>query len=278
LSAPGHNSLVIDVVAKPLEKVLFLGDIAAVGSFRCPREHPLFRDTGPCSYHTFVFPRTATIIRHDGGTPFTATPNCVTFYNQHQAYTRAPVSSVDASDWYVVADDVLFAAAGRDHRPFRETHVPIDAGTYIAQRRAFDRLDAMSALAVEEVVIDILDTALSAACHVLPHESERMRGAVEEAMRIIARAPGRATTLRALAKASGCSPFHLCRSFRRITGQTITEFRRDLRLRLALEKLRDGCPDLTTLALDLGFASHSHFTVAFRRHFGATPSEFRAIR
>jgi AraC-like DNA-binding protein len=33
--------------------------------------------------------------------------------------------------------------------------------------------------------------------------------------------------------------------------------------------------DLTALALDLGFSSHSHFTAAFRRAFGQSPSTAR---
>jgi AraC-like DNA-binding protein len=48
-----------------------------------------------------------------------------------------------------------------------------------------------------------------------------------------------------------------------------------LRLSRALVELPHA-NDLTTLAFDLGFSSHSHFTVSFRRAFGCTPSEFRA--
>ena len=33
--------------------------------------------------------------------------------------------------------------------------------------------------------------------------------------------------------------------------------------------------DLTTLGLDLGFSSHSHFTSAFTQAYGRSPSEFR---
>jgi AraC-like DNA-binding protein len=33
--------------------------------------------------------------------------------------------------------------------------------------------------------------------------------------------------------------------------------------------------DFTRIALDLGFASHSHFSTAFLREFGITPSQFR---
>jgi AraC-like DNA-binding protein len=45
-----------------------------------------------------------------------------------------------------------------------------------------------------------------------------------------------------------------------------------------LESLASGADDLTSLALDLGFSSHSHFTDAFRREFGRTPSEVRGSR
>ena len=48
-----------------------------------------------------------------------------------------------------------------------------------------------------------------------------------------------------------------------------------LRLRASLEHLADGADDLTTLALDLGFSSHSHFTAAFRQTYGRTPAEFQ---
>jgi AraC-like DNA-binding protein len=54
-----------------------------------------------------------------------------------------------------------------------------------------------------------------------------------------------------------------------------------LRLALALERLAGDATDateattLSRLALDLGFASHSHFTFTFRRVLGASPSDFR---
>jgi len=48
-----------------------------------------------------------------------------------------------------------------------------------------------------------------------------------------------------------------------------------LRLRAALERLAEQEPDLTRLALDLGFTSHSPLSVAFRRAFGVAPSECR---
>jgi AraC-like DNA-binding protein len=46
-----------------------------------------------------------------------------------------------------------------------------------------------------------------------------------------------------------------------------------VRLRAALEALPGQ--DLTQLALDLGYSSHSHFSERFRQVYGRTPSEFR---
>jgi AraC-like DNA-binding protein len=37
----------------------------------------------------------------------------------------------------------------------------------------------------------------------------------------------------------------------------------------------DGDDDPTTIALDAGFASHSHFTARFRGFFGCTPAALR---
>jgi AraC family transcriptional regulator len=48
-----------------------------------------------------------------------------------------------------------------------------------------------------------------------------------------------------------------------------------LRLLEALEPLAQGEADLSTLALDLGFSSHSHFTAAFRKEFAMSPREVR---
>jgi AraC-like DNA-binding protein len=81
-------------------------------------------------------------------------------------------------------------------------------------------------------------------------------------------------SLAELARAVGVSRSRLCRAFRRATGTTLHAYRDGLRLRAALEALLER-DDLTALALDLWYASHSHFGARFRRAFGMTPSEAR---
>jgi len=80
-----------------------------------------------------------------------------------------------------------------------------------------------------------------------------------------------------LGRVAGRSQFELFRVVRRATGMTMTEYRHSLRMRDALARLRAGKRDLTEIALDLGYSSHSHFSAIFGRTFGLPPSAWRAI-
>jgi AraC-like DNA-binding protein len=78
-----------------------------------------------------------------------------------------------------------------------------------------------------------------------------------------------------IAGAIGVSRFHLSRVFRSTTGFSLHGYRNQLRLRAALERIADPQTRLPSLASELGFSSHSHFTAAFRETFGVAPSELR---
>lgn len=82
--------------------------------------------------------------------------------------------------------------------------------------------------------------------------------------------------LQDLARAACASPAHLTRIFRRQTGVSLHAYQTRLRLAAALESVLESGVDLSALAHDLGFASHSHLTSCFRREFGCTPSQLRA--
>jgi AraC-like DNA-binding protein len=45
----------------------------------------------------------------------------------------------------------------------------------------------------------------------------------------------------------------------------------------ALERLGDTDLDILTIATELGYSGHSHFTAAFRSAFGRRPSEWRTL-
>jgi AraC-like DNA-binding protein len=77
-----------------------------------------------------------------------------------------------------------------------------------------------------------------------------------------------------VAREVGASPAYLTDLFRRVEGVSLHKYLTHLRLARALVELPHAA-DLTGLALSLGFSSHSHFSFAFRRAFGSTPSQFR---
>lgn len=103
----------------------------------------------------------------------------------------------------------------------------------------------------------------------------RRNPSVERVKRRLAESFREKPSLEALAREVGCSKYHLCRQFRREEGVTIGTYVHRLRVEEALARLARGEDDLTVLAFDLGFSSHSHFTAVFRRIAGRTPSELR---
>jgi AraC family transcriptional regulator len=62
--------------------------------------------------------------------------------------------------------------------------------------------------------------------------------------------------------------------FQQVEGMPLYRYQPRLRLARALDLLAQY-DDLTSLSLDLGFSSHSHFSAAFREAYGRSPSEFK---
>jgi AraC-like DNA-binding protein len=207
-------------------------------------------------------------------------------------------------DWYAVTADVRRdALAGRDQRdadderrPIRFPFARIDADTYLLQRRLFAAASRSQAcrerapgaqasrwadpLYVEETVYELLDRVLAAA-YASGWTPYRRRRAVDDlaaaACQVVGRRFREQLTVADIAADVGCSRYHLCRTFKTSTGTTLHAYRDQLRLRSALNDLERTNVDLTRLALDLGYSSHSHFTASFRRAFGVTPSAARTI-
>jgi AraC-like DNA-binding protein len=107
-----------------------------------------------------------------------------------------------------------------------------------------------------------------------PRTARRDRELVESVRHVISADPSGRVPLAQLARGAGVGPVTLCTVFRRVTGSSIHAYRLDLRLKLALERL-ERAGDLSRIALDLGFDSHSHFSRHFRARFGASPSRLR---
>jgi AraC-like DNA-binding protein len=270
------------------DRVVFATPDVCVGAFRCPIDHPSFRNSGPSSHDCFAFPRTAVVIRH-GDRRIVADATVATLYNRAQEYEREPLSpNGDVCEWFGVSPrllrDVLAArderAAQDERRPIRFTHAPIDASLYLRQRAVYRAVAGRGAdpLWAEEAILDLTDRVLAAAYDAPSPavDTRRTRDLVHDTACVLARDPAAPLGLAAIADAIGASMFHVSRCFRAGTGRTLHDYRTELRLRASLEGLESAHRDLSRVALDSGFSSHSHFTAAFRRRFGITPSAARA--
>lgn len=106
--------------------------------------------------------------------------------------------------------------------------------------------------------------------------SKRHRKLADQVREAIAADPAGAS-LRTLSRELGYSPFHVCRTFGRVTGETITAHRNRVRVTQALDRLMAGERDLASLAADLGFADQSHLARVVRSLVGSPPSHVRQL-
>ncbi len=92
----------------------------------------------------------------------------------------------------------------------------------------------------------------------------------------VVEAPGASRlTVEALAALCGLSGRHLMRGFKAATGMTLHKYIEQVRLERTKQRLReDGLP-LKAIAAEMGFASASHLSAAFRKSTGLTPSAYR---
>jgi AraC family transcriptional regulator len=279
----------------PVERIVARSPLVYAGQFRCRPDHPLFPGGRPCSSFCIVFPREAAWIQHENGPRFVADSRVATLYNQGQVYRRWSIGRrPDRCDWLAFPASIVREAvrpcnpadADQEGRPFRFGFAPVAPDVYIAQRRLFDRLEhgvVGDLTDVEERSLALLETVVRqgyvvrAGTTAERPASARVREAVEHVRQLLAQHPTDRTPLSELAAAVDLSPFHLCREFRLVTGTTISAYRTDLRIRASLERVADG-EDLTSIALSLGFVSHSHFTHAFKTIFGVVPSAVRVSR
>ncbi len=173
-----------------------------------------------------------------------------------------PIDGGDCCTVFEFDDDAVFG-------PMRGA-VPASAGAVFAGRLARLRAQSAEKLAIEERVLACLDALAGRNARV------GRSAVVERAKAAIARDPFDDRSLAQIAREVGASPHHLTRAFRRSTGLPLHAYRLQLRLQLGLERASAGEP-LARVAVDCGFAHHSHFTAAFRLHFGTIPSQLRKI-
>jgi AraC family transcriptional regulator len=274
-------------------RTLFKSDLLRVIDYRCSGQDGGTPQEDYAASHEIILPRSGAYLTRSAAGEHLVDPNQALFFNRGQGYqVTHPLPGGDRSTVFLLRSDVLIellAAARQEvhsERPFTRYHVILDSRLRLAQYWLLQpgESNQAEALQVEENLLMMLGELLSglegqAGRSNGPANSHAGQAARDLAERVKLLLGGRfqeSIRLDEIARAVYTSPFHLCRSFKRATGLSIHRYLTRLRLHQALEDLLDQ-PDapLSLIALDLGFASHNHFTSAFRAEFGLTPGAFR---
>lgn len=244
-----------------------------------------------------VLMRRGAFAKHFGRRSVTADVNQAVFFSQGSTYRVShPADCGDRGAVFTVAPQLLNDMVREldpsidDHpeRPFPFVASPCNASIFWRRHEFVSRLEISEKTAVDPLWADETALALTAdvlhsalARHGLKRPGGRKRteaahiDRAEAAKSYLAAQFGRRITLDEVARAVHASPFHLARVFRQRTGAPVHRYLTQLRLRAAVDRLAEGASNLSSLALELGFSSHSHFADAFRREFGRTPSDVR---
>jgi len=110
----------------------------------------------------------------------------------------------------------------------------------------------------------------------LPASSPRAPWRLKRVLEYIDATRDHEVGLAELASVAGLSPHHFARSFKEVTGSTAHRFVLERRLEVATHLLANTDVRVGEVARRLGFSTAQHFSNAFRRVIGSTPSAYRA--
>jgi AraC-like DNA-binding protein len=246
------------------------------------------RSAEECAHAThLVFPYRGVYVRHLGRNDAVAEANQVLFFNEQEGYRVShPVGGGDASLDLVVGEPLLRELAPAEQMragsalAFRRQRLRIDprAQALVALLRYSLSRNVAETLEAETLALTLVRRALGERTSHAAGASPGRQKLVDRAKLVLSADLARRWTLAEIAAEVGVSPVYLTQVFQQVEGLPLYRYQLRLRLARALDLLGQY-DDLTTLSMDLGFSSHSHFSSAFRQAYGRTPAEFqRAVR
>jgi AraC-like DNA-binding protein len=247
------------------------------------------RSAEECASSThIVFPYRGAYVRHLGSEDAVAEASQVLFFNPAEGYRVShPVSGGDASLDLVVDADLLRELAPKSllkegaDLAFRPQRLRIDprAQVLVALLRHSLHQGIAEPLEAESLALTLVRRALGPRTARAASGSVGRQKLVDRVKLVLTSDLSRRWTLADIAAEVGGSAVYLTQVFQQVEGVPLYRYQLHLRLARALDLLGQY-DDLTALSLELGFSSHSHFSAAFQRTYGRSPSEFRqsAIR
>ena len=176
----------------------------------------------------------------------------------------------------IIAAEPSWVASDRVARAvFGATAIAPGAVALLVARRIRRELrmgDDAAAVAIEGLALELVASASRELNRARPRSTPKWLEVVRERLHDEHARPIR---LQALARDAGVHPVYLARAFRQQFGCAPGEYLRQRRIDHACTELAETDRSISTIALDAGFASPSHFATAFRASLGVSPGDYR---
>jgi AraC family transcriptional regulator len=242
------------------------------------------RSVEECASMThLVFPYRGVYLRHVGADQAVADANHVLLFNAEEGYQVShPIAGGDASLSLTLSEQVLRELAPgsllnkRQAIGFRLQHLRIDprAQALVAMLRHSLNNETVEPLEAESLALTLVCRSLGPRTAHEPGASRSRRRLADRVKVLLASDLSRRWSLAEIAREIRGSPVYLTQVFQQTEGIPLYRYHLRLRLAQALDLIA-RYDDMSALAADLGFSSHSHFSAAFRQAYGRSPTAFR---
>ncbi len=271
-----------------VDSLLFQSELVKVGSFECPVDDPCFSITKSLDNDVFVLPQNPLWIRRNAGEYRFAEPGAILMHRAGSTLERRCMDPQgDRTYWFGVHPLVFVDGLQRYDLSTWQMGGALITDPQFRYRLALflKRLvrQPHDRLTIEEEVL----TFFFEVCERRAEQQQKSHAAtiqtgvrqqrlVDKTRAYLDAHLSETLGLETVATEVGASLYHLCRVFREQTGLTMHAYRTRQRLGLVVDRLVGGKSDsLAGLALDFGFASHSHLSRVFHKQFGVPPSALR---
>lgn len=269
---------------------IFDSRLVRVSRFHCHHDGAVFAEERCHATHVLTVVRSGAFTVRQGRRSTLLDPSCAVLHAPGVEYSAGHPFGCGDHGWHIgiqgeALRPAVLGAGEEDALGSRTRFGPLPLRELAALHLVLARGGSGAAadpMAVEEAVLRLAGAMAAGA----PAREQRPRRSsteelhercFERAREVLFTRRREAVQLDDLARAVHASPFHLSRLFKRAAGVPIHRYLSRLRLLDGLEQVATREVSLTDLAYELGFSSHSHFTAAFHREFGMTPSRFRTL-
>jgi AraC-like DNA-binding protein len=260
--------------------LLYRSEFGKVEFLRCNGVHPISRRRELARRLHFTLPIVGSFVWHADQDDVFADPTTLLCTHAGESFRMSHPHGGDHSLVFTPSEQVRSQlseraeAAGLETK--RRTLVAPARAQMIAYTLYVDSLLTGDAFAADECLLQFFESvALDKTTTDAQAGTAHFGALIRRTLDYVHHTPEPLLTLHNIAAALQVRPAYLTSVFARRTGRPLYRYVMSLKLSRALHRLATTDEDLTQLALELGFSSHSHLSAAFKARYGMSPSEMR---